>query len=255
MSLDMSLCILTHNRVPETQAMIESIRRFKDLKIEISIADQGSRAEDKQWFKDTADRFTEVSDRDLWDYGLGNAKQASVENATNDWIIIGDPSELWHENIIQWPGGLVGAIEELHGNVPALRVLRGAPGLIRDIASGEASPELVSDDNGRVFRRSIMKIVGYMHEAPMQKATGELWAYWARQYPCIAWVEHDDEHNDAKDYATRKQVLYFHLIHKIVMQPDLRIGTDYHWWTRYWQDVVEPNYKEVSFEEWQKIGG
>lgn len=255
MSLDMTLCILTHNRVSETKTLIDSIKRFKDLNIEISIADQSSAPDQKRWFRDTADRFCEVSDRDLWDFGVGNAKQKAVENATNDWVIIGDPGEFWHENLIEWPQGLAVAIDELHGNIPALRVLRGAPALIKDIVLGEVALDKVDDDNGRVFRRSIMKIVGYIHEAPMHKATGELWAYWARQHPCVAWVEHVMNDDDSPEYANRKKTLYWHLIHKIVMQPNLRVGTDYRWWTQYWQDIVEPKYKEISFEEWQRIGG
>jgi hypothetical protein len=249
----MSLCILTHNRIDETVKLIESITAFPGIDFEISIADQQSDPECRQCFQDMADCFSEVSDRELWEYGFGAAKQVAVDATTNDWIIYGDPGEVWHENRRAWVDGLAVALDRIHGNTPALRVMRGDPREIRAAIAGMEKE--FSDDNGRIFRKSQMKMMGYIHEAPMHKATGELWAFWARRFPPVALVEHAGPNADDKVFAERKRILYWHLIHKIVTNPHLRIGTDFHWWTTYWMNEVEPYFKEVSFEEWQKIGG
>jgi hypothetical protein len=247
--LAMTLCILTHNRVDETVQLIDSIRAIPGITLEISIADQESDSESRQWFRDTADAFCEVSDRELWEYGFGSAKQKAVDQASNEWIIYGDPGEVWHDN------GLLATIDDLHKNVPALRAMRGDPDKVRAVVAGTLSPDVLTDDNGRVFRKSVMKMMGYIHEAPLHKATGDLWAIWAREYDPIAWVEHAGPSADDPVFAERKRILYWHLIHKIVMNPHLRLGTDFHWWTQHWQEEVEPHFKEVSFDEWQKVGG
>jgi len=255
MTMQMTLCILTHNRVEETIPLIDSIRKFKDIELEISIADQESESEPRKWFEETADVFSEVSDRELWEYGFGAAKQKAVDAASNDWIIYGDTGEVWHENYPGCNGGLVGAIDFHHGDLYAYRVLRGEPELVRKVAAGEERFTKLIDDNGRIFRKSFMKMMGYIHEAPIHKATSDLWAYWARQYEPIAWVEHAGPSSDDPVFAERKRILYWHLIHKIVVNPQLRLGTDFHWWTSYWMHKVEPYFKEISFEEWQKVGG
>ena len=254
MTMPMTLCILTHNRVDETVQLIDSIRKFKDIELEISIADQESEDGPRKFFQETADAFSEVSDRELWEYGFGAAKQKAVDGASNDWIIYGDPGEVWHENSGS-QGGLVGAIDFHHGKLFSYRVLRGEPDLVKLIASGEESDDKLSDDNGRVFRKGFMRMMGYIHEAPIHKATSDLWAYWARQFEAIAWVEHAGPAADDPVFAERKRVLYWHLIHKIVTNPQLRLGTDFHWWTSYWTKEVAPHFKEVSFEEWQRLGG
>lgn len=254
MPKQMTLCILTHNRVEDTVRLIDSIKKFKDVELEISIADQESESESRKYFQETADKFTEVSDRELWEYGFGAAKQKAVDEASNDWIIYGDPGEVWHENPGR-RGGLVRTIDFHHGNVYAYRVLRGNPDLVRHVVAGKISQEKLIDDNGRVFRKSIMKMMGYIHEAPIHKATCDLWAFWARNYDAIAWVEHAGSAADDPVFAERKRILYWHLINKIVKNPNLRLGTDFHWWTSYWSHEVEPYFKEVSFEEWQRVGG
>lgn len=158
MPKQMTLCILTHNRVAETVQLIDSIKEFKDIELEISIADQESDSSSRKFFHEIADSFSEVSDRDLWEYGFGAAKQRAVDGASNDWIIYGDPGEVWHENLGH-RGGLSSAIDFHHGDIFAYRVFRGEPELVRKIVAGEESGERLTDDNGRVFRKSIMKMM------------------------------------------------------------------------------------------------
>jgi hypothetical protein len=253
-SLDMSLCILTHNHVPETLALIASVRRFANIKIEICIADQQSTPANSRIFKETADKFSEVSDREIWDLGIASSKNKAINCATNDWIIIGDPGEVWHENFEEWPGGLVESIQKHQQNIPVFRVLRGDPEIIRGIVSGEISRHKVKDSNARVFMRSVMQLIGYTHDAPMCRQTGELWSHWARKRPCVAWVEHTPDRDDDPVYVQRKNTLYWHLLHKIVEEPNLRIGTDPYWYTTYW-DSIKSTFKNVSFEDWQRMGG
>jgi uncharacterized protein (DUF305 family) len=45
MALDMSLCVLTHSHVPEVQTLIESIRRFRDVRLEICSFEDWQRIE------------------------------------------------------------------------------------------------------------------------------------------------------------------------------------------------------------------
>lgn len=252
MALDMSLCVLTHNHVPEVQTLIESIRHFRDVKLEICIADQQSAPANRQLFKDMADGFAEVSDREIWDFGMAYAKNKAIECATNDWVIIGDPGEVWHENFMGWSDGLVGAIQKHQHNFLAFRILRGNPEIIRAIASGKASQHEVNDDNARVFLRSFMELVGYTHDAPRHRHTGQSWSHWARKCPWVAWVEHPLDAFYDPAYVQRKTTLYHHLLHKIVENPILRTGTDLYWYTMYWNSI-KSTFKDVSFEDWQRI--
>lgn len=253
--LDLSLCILTHNHVLETQALIESICLLRNARIEISIADQASAPENRSVLRGMADKFCEVSDREIWDGGLANAKNRAVDNASNSWVVIGDPGEVWHENFFGWSNGIVDAIERAGGEVPVYRVLRGAPEIVRQVAAGQAAMACVTDDNARIYHREIMRLFGYTHDSPKHRTTGRGWACWARGRPPVAWVEHTIDAQDDPAYVQRKTVLYHHLLHKIVTEPKLRTGTDPYWYHYYWERMVKPGFKEVSFEDWQAIGG
>ena len=253
--LDLSLCILTHNHVPETQALIESVRALRGARTEVSIADQESTSGNRQVLRGMADKFIEVSNREIWDGGIANAKNRAVDNASNTWVIIGDPGEVWHENFFGWSSGVSAAIEQDGGRVPVYRVLRGAPEVVRQIVAGQIAMSTVKDDNARIYRRDVMRLLGYTHDAPRHRTSGKDWSYWARQKPCAAWVEHTVDHDDSPEYVRRKVVLYHHLLHKIVNEPALRIGTDQYWYHYYWERVVKPGFREVSFEDWQAIGG
>jgi hypothetical protein len=103
--------------------------------------------------------------------------------------------------------------------------------------------------------KTFMTMDGLIHEAPVHKVTRQSWARWARRFPPIAYVEHDCGTADSPELSMRKKVLYEHLIHKIVMNPELRHGTDRHWWTTYWEKEVAPKFKEHSFEEWIALKG
>ena len=252
--MTMSLCILTHNRRKETDDLICSIARFKGLELEICIADQMSCKEDVVYFKSISDHYTIVTDKQLWDQGFGFAKQQAVDLATNEWVIIGDPGEIWHENFVDWKG-LVGAIDDTHRNALALRVLRGRADKVKAVLGGDEKPFILKDDNGRVFNKRMMKMLGLIHEAPIHKATGALWSEWARPHPAIAFVEHEAHHDEDPMLTKRKQILYDHLIHTIVHNPQLRLGTDMYWWDEHYHKVVVPRYRPVTFEQWQKMGG
>jgi len=254
-ALKATLCLLTHNRVEETVQTIKSIRRFGEFDFELSIADQGSDAQSKQAFRDMADVFTEVSDRELWEYGFGAAKQKAVDLASNDWIVHADPGEVWHENLIDFAPNISGLIQNQRKSCLAFRIMRGDPALVRQVVHQQIKSVVLNDDNGRVFRKSMMHFRGLIHEAPMHKATGQLWAEWARGFKPVAWVEHAGPSADDAVFKERKRVLYAHLISKIVENPQLRLGTDPYWWTTYWNEQIEPTFKKVSFEQWQALGG
>lgn len=253
--LDLSLCILTHNHVPETQVLIESVCALRGARLEISIADQESTPANRQVLKGMADKFIEVSDREIWDGGIANAKNKAVDNASNPWVVIGDPGEVWHENFFDWPSGIVAAIELRGVEPPVYRVLRAAPDTVQKIVAGQASMCAAKDDNARIYRRDIMRLIGYTHDAPKHQTSGRGWAHWARQKPCAAWVEHTADRDDSPEYVRRKTVLYHHLLHKIVNEPGIRTGTDPYWYHYYWERVVKPVFREVSFEDWRVIGG
>ena len=123
----------------------------------------------------------------------------------------------------------------------------------------------------RIFDKRKMRISGYIHEAPVHIETGSLWAGFARKHKAVGVIEHVDSildivpgrqpNKNSKKipeetvYMKRKRVLYDHLLHKIVMNPKLRHGTDFRWWTAHWNTVVAPRFEETSFEKWKAIGG
>jgi hypothetical protein len=248
----MSLCILARNGHEETARLIDSVRRFRDLEIEVCIGDQSSLEESSRWYEENADRYVRVTDRELWDLGFGFCKQKVVDLGTNDWAIVADVGEVWHENLEQ--GGLVQMVQ---GNleVPVYRVMRGEEHIIQAIVSGDAPAAAASDDNGRVILRREMGILGMIHEAPFHRWTREVWARWARRFPPVAWVEHPGSQKESKEVMKRKDVLYDHLVYTIVHDPPKRLGTNRHWWTTHWERVVKPRYTDISFEEWSAMEG
>jgi hypothetical protein len=248
----MSLCIFTYERIRETKRTIASVRAFNDLEIELCIVDNSISVEAKTFYNEIADKYVEATDKELWNNGFGYCKQKAVDIASNNWIIYPDPGEIWHENFIETQG-LIRLIDDTHGGVPAFRVLRGDPEVVKDILAQTEIVKAIDDDNGRIFDRRVMKMMGFIHEAPMHKASGQMWAVWARNYPAIALVEHGGGKADSPEFVKRKRILYDHLIATIAKNPIFRAGTNYYWWTKYWTKVVEPRYVEVSFEEWQKV--
>jgi hypothetical protein len=236
-------------------ALIESVRRLRDMRVEVSIADQESTAENRTALRGISDKFCEVSDQEIWNLGLANAKNKAVDQASNEWVIIGDPGEIWHENFFGWSGGIVDAIQKDGGKTPVYRVLRGPPEVVRQIVAGQVSMAAVRDDNARIYSRSIMRLFGFTHDAPRHRVAAQGWGHWARKKPCAAWVEHKRDEQDDPRYVRRKTVLYHHLLHKIVTEPQFRSGTDPYWYHYYWERVVKPGFKEVSFEDWLAIGG
>jgi hypothetical protein len=246
--------MITHNRLEETKAVIESIRRFERIDVELCIADQGSTEENRVEFFNMADHFAIVTDREMWDCGFGYSRQKSINLATRTWVFYADPGEIWHENFLDGDG-FVSAIEETHGKCPCFRVLRGYPGDITKILSKESSPDSLYDDNGRIFDKRLMKMAGIIHEAPFHKVLGTSWASYARKYPPVAYVEHDCGSADSPELGRRKKVLYEHLIHQLVINPQLRNGTNVHWWTTYWEKEIAPHFVEHSFEEWIALKG
>lgn len=249
-----SLCILAHNRIAETANLIRSLRRFEGIDLEVCIADQESDQEARLFAQQTADNFTEISDHDLWFKGFGYAKQQIVRLASNNWVIIGDPGEVWHNTTAAGECQKLDRAIKKHNSVPSFRTYYGKPRDVVAILEGKGSVRSMSGDLGRIFDKRKMKLCGYIHEAPVHIETGKLWAEWARRHKSVGIIEHDPRPVD-EVYAKRKQLLYDHLLHVIVKDPKKRHGTDFRWWTAHWNTVVAPRFKEISFEEWKAIGG
>lgn len=262
-----SLCILAHNRIAETANLIGSLQGWSGIDLEICIADQESERQARTFAIQTADQFCDVSDCDLWNRGFGWAKQKAVSMASNSWVIVGDPGEIWHETA---PGGaaekLVDTIRRLN-SVPAFRTYYGSPRQVQRLLDGHGSMRSMHGDICRIFDKRKMRISGYIHEAPVHIETGALWAVFARKYAPVGLIEHVDQvlevqpgrdgstRNKEEAYVKRKRILYDHLLHTIVKDPKKRHGTDFRWWTAHWNSVVAPRFKEISFEEWKAIGG
>lgn len=253
-TLGVSLCILAHNRIAETANLIGSLKGFAGIELEICIVDQESTQEARIFAEQTADKFTEVSDHDLWHKGFGFAKQKVVNLASNNWVIIGDPGEVWHDTTAKGSCRKLAQAIRVHNSVPAFRTYYGRPRSVAAILEGKGTVRALSGDLGRVFDKRKMAIRGYIHEAPVHKETGKLWAEWARRHKGIGVIEHDPRPVD-RVYVKRKKLLYDHLLHEIVKDPKKRHGTDFRWWTAHWHSVVAPRFKNISFEEWKAIGG
>lgn len=252
--LGVSLCILAHNRIAETANLIGSLKGFAGIDLEICIVDQESDQESRIFAEQTADKFAEISDHELWHKGFGYAKQQVVKLATNNWVIIGDPGEVWHDTNAHGSCRRLAQAIRLHNSVPALRTYYGRPRSVHNVLDGNGSIRCLAGDLGRIFDKRHMHIRGYIHEAPVHKQTGKLWAEWARRHKGVGIIEHDPRPVDPV-YAKRKQLLYDHLLHTIVKDPSKRHGTDFRWWTAHWTTVVEPRFKNISFEQWKAMGG
>lgn len=252
--IGVSLCILAHNRVAETANLIGSLKGWKDLDLEICIADQESTQAARTFAFQTADQFCDISDLELWNKGFGWAKQKVVLMASNHWVIIGDPGEVWHETTAKGACRTLSDAIRRHNSVPAFRTYYGAPKPVQQLVEGNGSIRGMHGDLGRIFDKRKMQVMGYIHEAPVHKETGKLWAEWARRHKGVGVIEHDPRPVNAV-YAERKKQLYDHLLHMIVKDPKKRHGTDFRWWTAHWNTVVAPRFKEISFEEWKAIGG
>jgi hypothetical protein len=252
--MKMSLCVLARGNPEQTAKLIDSVRGFDDLNLEVVIGDNSPNEDDKLAYQGLAHAYTSVSDELLWEQGFGPAKQKVVDAASSDWVLVADVGEVWHENKIT-AIGLVREIE-LCPKIPVFRVLRGPDKDVRKVVSGELPHQyLLNDDNGRIFDRRQMAMYGMIHEAPFHKEKGIIWAHWARMMEPLVFVEHGTGQPPTDTYETRKQVLYDHLVYTIVHQPERREGTDRYWWTKHWTDVVEPRYREISFDEWQSMPG
>jgi len=269
-----SLCILAHNRIAETANLIGSLRGWSGIDLEVCIADQESGRQARTFAIQTADQFCDVSDRDLWNRGFGWAKQKAVSMASNDWVIVGDPGEVWHETV---PDGsaerLADTVQRLN-SVPAFRTYYGGPRQVQRLLNGHGSMQSMHGDICRIFDKRKMRVSGYIHEAPVHIETGALWAVFARKHAPVGLIEHVDQvlevkpgsdhlgdqrsglaRDDAEAYIERKRILYDHLLHTIVKDPKKRHGTDFRWWTAHWNTVVAPRFREISFEEWKAVGG
>ena len=246
-----SLCILAHNGHEEAGRLVESIRAFRDLDLEIVVGEQACSSEALEWYSKNSDKVITVTDHDIWDRGFGYCRQKITEAASNNWIIAADCGEVWHENL--HGDSLCSMVERKES--PVFRVMRGDPETVENVLSGKSPMAALSDDNGRIFDRREMRWAGMIHEALFHIGTGESWASLSRRLHPVSLVEHAGSRSDSDAFKARKQVLYDHLIETIVHEPQKRFGTDHYWWTAYWQVVVKPRYREVSFEEWHAMAG
>jgi hypothetical protein len=247
-----SLCILAHNGHEEAAKLIEQFKAMPHLDLEVVVGAQGCCDESLEWYTGNVDAMVTVTDRELWDHGFGYCRQKIADAAERDWIISADLGEVWHLN-----SDFDSLDQVLLSASPSaiLRVMRGDPEAIRAVVEGHQHPSVLHDDNGRIFDRRELQWVGIIHEALFHIGTGEVWAVQARRQPPAFYVEHGGKAEEPKDFVSRKEVLYDHLIHELVTKPKRRGGTHHYWWTAHWNVVVEPRFKEISFEEWQEMGG
>jgi hypothetical protein len=249
--MDVSLCILAHNGHEEAARLIASIRAMRNLEVEIVIGQQSCSEKSLDWYIRNSDKMLTITDEELWSYGFGYSRQKLADAAESDWIISADCGEVWHDN--PELSGIAATVDR-HPECHAFRVGRGEPHIVDKVLSGEAPAAAIMDDNGRIFDRREMRWAGMIHEALFHRGTDEIWAVAARRMPPVCYVDHAGMSGDTEVFRTRKQVLYDHLIATIVRTPSLREGTDFYWYTGYWEAVVKPRYKHVTFEEWTKIG-
>jgi hypothetical protein len=250
--MDVSLCLLAHNGHEEAERLIAGFRSMDHVDVEVVVGKQGCNPESAAWYDEHADVTVEVTDRELWDFGFGYARQTVTDAANRDWCISADLGEVWHLNRMY--GSLDEAVLDANPS-PVLRVLRGDPSTVRSVVNAQVHDSVLTDDNGRIFDRREMSWLGIIHEALFHVGTGEVWALHARRFPPVFYIEHGGKEEEPKDFVSRKEVLYDHLIYELVKNPQRRIGTHHYWWTHHWENCVKPHFKEVSFEEWQEMNG
>jgi hypothetical protein len=247
----MSVCILARNGSDKAEKLLESLKRFRDLSFEVCIGDQASTKEHGAHHRKIADVYFEIEDRYLWDNGFGPAKQKIIDSASNDWVIIADIGEIWHENISD--GGIVDSINRF--KIPVHNIRRGKANDVLKVLNFEKPWSIMTDINARVLNRKEMKLLGLIHESPVLKGLCLHWSNYCGSAAPVAFVEHEGANAEDANFRKRKEILYDHLITKIVKQPSLREGTDPHWWTLYYDKVVNPRFEDITFDEWSKLPG
>jgi len=252
MTMPFSVCILARNGHKQAIKLIDSLKKIEDIEIEICIGNQSSYSQDKAWYEATADQCFTIDDSELWSYGFGVCKQKVIDVATNPWVIVADIGEVWHED--KRTGGIARQVRESL-DTPVFSVLRCQPELV-NFAKAHNNPRMViNDENARIFDKREMKLLGLIHEEPYHKTTGASWAQYAKRSQPLAFVEHIGSISEDRSYLARKELLYDHLIDKIVKRPELRVGTNFYWWTQYYYEVVKPRMKPLTFKEWQSLPG
>jgi len=250
--LNISVCILAHNGHESVDQMLIKLAKFKGINIEVCIGNQESNKGATAYYKQVADEYKEISSELLWDFGFAVCKNRVIQMANNPWVLVIDTDELWQENLGDFPGGLPEAIER-YPDHPVFKVKRGAREEIEKVLEGRMSWKAVGDENARFFNKNEMELRGLIHESPYHKRDGHIWAAWCKHTPPVAFVAHESKQRLDPKYLQKKELLYDHLIAKIVERPELRYGTDFRWWTNYWETVVKPRYKNTTFEEWDSI--
>lgn len=254
--MELALCILARGRPEVAAQLIERLRTFKQLEVEVVVGDNSPEKKDREDFVALSDTYLRVEDRDLWYEGFGFVKQQLVKAAGTDWVAIGDLGEVWHENDATWMegDGIVGSIER-HPDVPCWRCMYGEPSLARMFVAGDAPIAVFEGDLCRVFNRKRMQLLGMIHEEPFEKRTARNWSAFARQHGPVAVIEHHQP-SASEPYSKRKFALYDHLLDTIYHQPALRTGTNAWWWTTHWPRRLETTgYEPMSFQEWEAMEG
>jgi len=239
--MDVSLCILTCGQLVSTRELIESVRAFEGLDVEVVIGDNTRKAEDRQAFSELADTYFPVTDEELWFDGFGPTKQRVVNAASNRWVVIADPGEVWSDV----PGGGLELLES--DESPVYKTL-----LYASDASSSNPDEGVQ--HSRVFDRKRVRLVGLIHEEAYLKRTFKHWSTVAKDQH-FARISHSNFDGDSA-YHARKNALYENLLHRIHVHPELRTGTNSGWYERSWPERLKQGWDgEMTFEQWQKRFG
>ena len=233
--MDLSLCVLARGRPDLLKALVDSLRGFVDIDLEVVVADNSPGAGDQIRFRELADAYTLLSDEDLGYEGFGYAKSCAVGLASAQWVAIGDLGEQWFPNP-EFP--MAEAIRK-HGDThPCMRVTRE-----QEVG------------HGRVFDKQRMRLLGPIHEELFEKRTQTMWAAYARKLPPVAFVAHEE----SGVLLARKEALYDHLLDMIEESPAKRTGTNTYWLREYWPkrkaELASRGERVLTFAEWQKMEG
>lgn len=227
-----SLCILTCNQVAETQRLIESIRVFEGLDVEVVIGDNSTRPEARAAFKTIADTYLEIPDERLWYEGFGPCRQKIVNAASNPWVVNADPDEVWSQ--VGDPVRLL--TQAVQWNYVVLRALMDA----------QMPPSI----HPRIFDRRAVRWLGMIHEEPYHRRSMASWLGLSLKIP-FATIDHCHREETAPAYAAAKRTLYENLLHRAYENPELRHGTNAWWFSEYWPAALARGFVPATFKEWQ----
>jgi hypothetical protein len=232
-----SLCVLTHDNADGLYRLIDSVKAFQGLEVEVIIGDNSSDPREQAIIRAVADEYFCVTDLDLWEDGFGPTKQKVVNMAHTEWAVVADPDEIW--NPIAQPTGWA-----------HLTLLGGSSGVFRTAMPEENGHGKRYTYHGRVFRRKDYRIIGLIHEEVFSKRDRKSWNEVAPVQPFCAIDHRPDECSEV--YLRRKRNLYDQLILRAGNQRDAHSGTSRWWFETYLPRRIAEGLRPMTFEEWQE---